>query len=285
MWKNPVGLGAKRTRTGDRVGSDTEPLIPINQGVAVKDSLPPDEVAARLEAAARVAGFAVERFGEADGCPLLALTRRSPGLRPRVYLSAGIHGDEPAPPLALLAMLEAGAFDGRATWFLCPLLNPAGFFRQSRENASGIDLNRDYRATRSLEIAAHRRWLARQPNFDLALCVHEDWESKGYYLYEQNPAGGEGLAAPMLAAAAGHCPIDLSPVIDGREACGGVIRPAGDVLGRELWAEAVYLRAHHSRLIYTLESPSSLALPLRIAAHRAALAAALTGLARFTLRK
>ena len=30
------------------------------------------------------------------------------------------------------------------------------------------------------------RWLARQPNFDLAVCVHEDWESVGFYLYELN---------------------------------------------------------------------------------------------------
>jgi hypothetical protein len=257
----------------------------MNRGVPVKDSLPPAETAARLEAAGRAAGFDVEHFGEAEGCPLLALSRRSPGLRPRVYLSAGIHGDEPAPPLALLGLLEAGAFDSRATWFLCPLLNPAGFLRQRRENAGGIDLNRDYRVTRSLEVAAHRRWLARQPNFDLALCVHEDWESQGYYLYEQNAAGGAGLATGILAAAAAHCPIDLSPVIDGREAVGGVIHPPGDIFARELWAEAVYLRAHHSRLIYTLESPSAFPLAARIAAHRAALAAALADLARFTLQR
>src|SRR6185312_7750287 len=241
MWKNPVGLGAKRTRTGDRVGSDTEPPIPINQGVAVKDSLPPAETAARLEAAGRAAGFTLERFGEVEGCPLLALTRRSPGLRPRIYLAAGIHGDEPAPPLALLQLLEAGAFDGRATWFLCPLLNPAGFHRQCRENAGGIDLNRDYRVTRSLEVAAHRRWLASQPNFDLALCVHEDWESQGYYLYEQNLSGGPGRAGAILAAASAHCPTDQSPVIDGWEAKGGIIHPPGNPFARELWAEALYL--------------------------------------------
>src|SRR5688572_10031014 len=150
----------------------------------------------RIAAVAGERGFGVERFGDAAGAPQLALTKRTRGPRPRIYLSAGIHGDEPAPPLALLAALEAGMFDTRAVWFICPLLNPAGFLRRTRENADGIDLNRDYKALRSVEIQAHARWLQRQPNFDLALCLHEDWESSGYYLYELNPTQRLSLARP-----------------------------------------------------------------------------------------
>ena len=245
----------------------------------VKDSRPPAldprETAARLAAAGRAAGLDAETFGEAAGCPLLALTRRTPGPRPRIYLSAGIHGDEPAGPLALLALLEAGRFDTRANWFICPLLNPAGFQAGTRENSAGLDLNRDYRNTRSAEIRAHIAWLQRQPNFQLTFCVHEDWEAKGYYLYEVNPRGRPSLAGPMLAAAARVCPIDPSPLIDEREAEGGIIRPVGDLLQRELWAEAIYLHAHHATLGYTIESPSGFPLAQRVAAHVAALTAAL----------
>jgi hypothetical protein len=257
-----------------------ENITPVNSAVPVKDSRPkpafdPGEIAARLEAAAKIQGFDLEIFGEAAGCPLLALTKRTPGPRPRIYLSAGIHGDEPAPPLALLEMLEAGVFDGRAVWFVCPLLNPAGFRMATRENDSGLDLNRDYRESQSSEIRAHVAWLQRQPNFDLTLSVHEDWESKGYYLYEQNPLGRPSLAESMLAAAAAACPIDPGAMIDGREARGGIIRPAGDPLLREKWPESIYLRAHHTTLAYTVESPSALPLPRRTAAHRAALEAAI----------
>jgi hypothetical protein len=39
--------------------------------------------------------------------------------------------------------------------------------------------------------------------------------------------------------------------------------------------ESIYLRAHHARLGYTLETPSSLPLAHRIAAHRAACEAAI----------
>jgi protein MpaA len=236
----------------------------------------PPALAACFAAAARTTGFRLERFGEAAGCPLFALTKRTPGPRPRIYLSAGIHGDEPAPPLALLAMLEAGVFDARAGWFLCPLLNPAGFALVTRENAGGIDLNRDYKDLRTAEIAAHAAWLQRQPNFDLALCLHEDWESKGFYLYELNPAGRSSLADAIIGAVAPHCPIDSAPEIDGRVvAAAGIIRPVNDPLMRENWPEAIYLRAHHTTLSYTLETPSAFPVAQRIAAHRAAVETAL----------
>ena len=250
----------------------------MNSSPAVKASSPidPPALVARFEAAANPAGFRVERFGEAAGCPLIALTRRTPGPRPRIYLSAGIHGDEPAPPLALLALMESGFFDARATWFLCPLLNPAGFQLATRENADGLDLNRDYQDLRSAEIRAHTAWLARQPNFDLAICVHEDWESTGFYLYELNPLGRPTLADAMIRAAATQCPIEPATVIDGRPIDQtGIIRPVSDPLMRENWPEAIYLRAHHTTLTYTVETPSSLPLPQRIATLRAVLEAAL----------
>lgn len=232
-------------------------------------------LAAQLADTGRAQGFRVEVFGEIDGCPLFALTKRTPGPRRRVYLSAGLHGDEPAPPQALLQLLERGIFDDRATWFVCPLLNPAGLARGTRENAGGIDLNRDYKDLRSAEIQAHAAWLRRQPNFDLTICLHEDWESTGYYLYELNPRQRFSLAEPIIAAVATVCPIDPNAVIDGREAHGGIIRPAGDPLLRENWPEAIYLHAHHTTLGYTLETPSALPLPQRIAAHCAAVETAI----------
>jgi hypothetical protein len=237
--------------------------------------LDPTELVARLEAAAAKAGFKCEAFGNAGSYPLIALTRRTAGPRPRIYLSAGIHGDEPAPPLALLALLEGGEFDGRATWFICPLLNPEGIARGTRENASGLDLNRDYRHLESPEVRSHVRWLERQPNFDMAVCVHEDWESTGFYLYELNPAKRPSLAEPMVTAVSRFFPIDRSPLIEGREAKGGIIRPTADPLEREKWPEAIYLQAHHTGLSYTIESPSALDLDKRIAALRAALRTAI----------
>jgi predicted deacylase len=234
----------------------------------------PLALAARFESSSARAGFRLERFGDAGRFPLIALTRRTPGPRPRIYLSAGVHGDEPAPPLALLSLIESGELDDRAVWFICPMLNPQGLELGTRENASGTDLNRDFRHLASPEIRAHARWLERQPNFDLAVCVHEDWESTGFYLYELNPDGRPSLAEAMIAAVSKVCPIDPSPLIEGREAKGGVIRPLLNPLEREKWPESIYLQVNHTRLSYTIETPSSLPLDTRVAALRAALEAA-----------
>jgi hypothetical protein len=241
----------------------------------------PAAIAARFESSARAAGFRVEHYHEIEGCPQLALTKRTRGPRPRIYLSSGMHGDEPAPPLALLELLAAGFFDDRATWFLCPLLNPTGLVRGTRENAAGLDLNRDFLDLRAAETRAHVAWLQRQPPFDLTLCVHEDWESTGYYLYELNPNQRPTVADAILAAVSRVCPIDEAAIIDGRPtAATGIIRPVDDPLLRETWPEAIYLRAHHTTLSYTLESPSAFPLEQRIAAHRAAIATAVTKLGR-----
>ena len=244
-----------------------------------KTAFDPPTLVTRFESAGRAAGFRLDRFGEHAGTPLVALTKRTPGPRPRIYLSAGIHGDEPAPPFALLALLEAGIFDDRAGWFICPLLNPTGFMAATRENGDGFDLNRDYQDRQTAEIRDHVSWLRCQPNFDLTLCVHEDWESTGFYLYEQNPSQRPSLAEAILAAVATVCPIETATVIDGRSiAAPGIIRPETDPSLRENWPEAVYLRAHHTTLAYTIESPSAFPLPQRIAALRVAIAAAITGL-------
>jgi hypothetical protein len=244
---------------------------------AAKESvIDPPVFAARIESAARAHGFRIERFGVAGGTPLLALTKRTPGPRPRIYLSAGIHGDEPAPPLALLAMLERGVFDARAVWFLCPLLNPLGFIGRTRENAEGLDLNRDYKALRSLEIQAHARWLQRQPNFEVTFHLHEDWEARGFYLYELCCPAGRSLARAMIDAVAPTLPIELATTIDGfAVAEPGIIRPVADPRLRDAWPEAIYLQAHHTKLGYTIESPSSLPLDRRIEVLTTAIEAAL----------
>jgi predicted deacylase len=226
----------------------------------------PTALVAQFETLATERGFRVTRFGEIASCPLIALTKRTPGPRPRIYLSAGIHGDEPAPPLALLRLLEHGFFDQRAVWFICPLLNPTGFPHGTRENAEGHDLNRDYRLTKTPEIAAHLRWLETQPSFDLGLCLHEDWEATGTYLYELNPYQRPSLAEPIIAAIAKNYRIDPAELIDGRPARGGIIRPDADPTTRELWPEAIYLRAHHTSLCYTLETPSTHPLEERVGA-------------------
>jgi predicted deacylase len=192
-----------------------------------------------------------------------------------LYISTGIHGDEPAGPLAALRLLQENNWPADAELWLLPCLNPTGFILNSRENDGRKDLNRDYRNTESGEVAAHIAWLQRQPKFDLYLCLHEDWESHGFYLYEQNPDNKISLAEKMIEAVKKVCPIDPSEIIEDRPAQNGIIRPNISPQERPLWPEALYLISHKARLGYTLEAPSDFPLPVRVDALVAAVNAAL----------
>ena len=205
----------------------------------------------------------------------LAYCRPLAAPRVRVYISTGMHGDEPAGPLAALQLLQDDAWPNDAAIWFCPCLNPTGFALTRRENADGIDLNRDYRDTQSAEVRAHKDWLQRQPRFDITLCLHEDWESNGFYVYEVNPGKLPSLAEKILAAVAKICPVDMSPVIEDWPAQNGVIRPAVIPAERPKWPEALYLITHKTPQSYTLEAPSDFPLATRVNALTAAVRAVL----------
>lgn len=217
-------------------------------------------------AAAQANGWSVEEVLPAPK-RIVGLTRRAPrGGRCRVYVSTGIHGDEPAGPLAVRQLLQENAWPADLDLWLCPCLNPTGFASSRRENSDGLDLNRQYRSPVADEIVRHIAWLKRQPPFDLCLCLHEDWESHGFYVYELNPDNQPSLAEAMIARVGEVCPIDRSEVIEGRPARDGIIRPSIDPRIRPDWPEAFFLLTHKTRLSYTLEAPSDFPLAVRVAA-------------------
>ena len=231
-----------------------------------------------IEATAPPHGWISEKFGRQGEFDLPAFRRppaRTAHPAPRIYLSAGIHGDEPAGPLAALKLIQEDPWPENAEIRLLPCLNPTGFTLNQRGNPDGLDLNRDYLSAKSAEVRAHIAWLERQPRFDLYLCLHEDWESHGFYVYELNPDGHAPLGEKLVAAVARVCPIDQSPVIEGREASGGVIRPSLDPATRPQWPEAFWLLQNKTRQSCTLEAPSDFPLAARVDALVTAVNAAL----------
>jgi hypothetical protein len=215
-------------------------------------------------------GFTRETLAEPAAGPLLAWERPANG--PRVYLSAGIHGDETAGPLALLELLRSGFFRPDFHWLVCPALNPDGIATGSRGNASGIDLNRDYIQLQSPEIKAHRAWIESRPAPALFLSFHEDWESSGFYFYEINLRDDQcERARAILAAVSPWFAPEPGPVIDGHTTRGpGWIHhpPEADV--PEGWPEAILLAKYGCPLSFTFETPSHAPLASRVAAHVAA---------------
>lgn len=222
--------------------------------------------------AARDAGFEWERFPVHEGVEIVVAHRSAPLATPdprRFYLSAGIHGDEPAGPLAVLSLLRENRFPADAELWICPCLNPRGFRMNRRTNPEGIDLNRDYNHRRSHEVRAHLEWLGTLPRLDLTVLLHEDWESAGFYLYELNPDAlpPVTLAADIIQQVSRVCPIETAAWIDGRPSNGaGVIHPPTDPAARPDWPEAFWLLQNRSRRNLTLEAPSDFPLSVRVSA-------------------
>lgn len=197
---------------------------------------------------------------------LLTLHRAPEIVRRKIYLSAGIHGDEPAGPLAMLRLLTENDWSSDTEFWLCPCLNPTGFPANTRESAAGDDLNRDYKNPRTPEIRSHTGWLNTLPDFDFSIQLHEDWEAKGFYFYELKMDGTPTEPRRVIEAVEPVCPIDHSPEIDGRKNDHGLIRPELDPAVRELWPEAFWLVINKTRLSYTCEAPSDFPMKVRLEA-------------------
>jgi hypothetical protein len=221
-------------------------------------------------------GFQTEVFGEVEGLPLLGSVRKNPG-KAVVYLSSGMHGDEPAGPRALLELFREGFFDNRYHWIVCPVLNPTGLAAGTRENSRGIDQNRDYKQCETPEVCSHLAWLKKQPVPSLFLSLHEDWESSGFYYYEINL----GVKGPernrLMEAVSPFFPPEPATVIDDHEVTEpGWIFHSENPDVPEGWPEAIYLAKLGCPLSLTFETPSSLALEGRIGGHQAVVRQALS---------
>ena len=228
--------------------------------------------------AARGNGFRETTLLETEDGPLTAWEKDGKG--PTVYLSAGIHGDEPAGPLAVLRLMQGGFFSDGHRWMICPALNPGGLALGTRENRNGVDLNRDYRIQGTPEVAAHATWLSGKDVPDVFVSLHEDWESDGFYFYEinlgeDNPA----RATALFSAVSKYFPPEPGPEIDGH-----AVRELGWIYHRaeadlpDSWPEAIFLAKRGCPLSFTFETPSKAPLEARIAAHMSALKELLGGI-------
>lgn len=199
-----------------------------------------------------------------------------PGARPRLLLSAGIHGDEPAGPEAVLSWLESRpALLKQFHFLIMPCLNPWGVMQNSRADAQGRDLNRMFHNERIEEIRAYRKEVERSGPFNLAITFHEDYDGQGMYLYElkrDQAAWGEDI----MKAVGKAIPIEPRSCVDRRRQRNGVVRRRVHprMFAKMGYPEAVYLYFHHCSRVYTFETPSEFELGRRVCAHQLALESA-----------
>lgn len=213
---------------------------------------------------AEARGFDVSELEQvaAEKYPILSFTR-APSEKAkkafRLYLSSGVHGDEPAGPLAIERLLQDDLLPRDIDICILPMVNPTGFAAKTRENADGHDLNRDFRLPQNNETAAAKKFIVKQAPFHLSLAIHEDWESSGFYLYAISSDGDLSLPRVIIEAVSEIGPIDPSEEIDGSPSQEGLIsRPAEfDLDEREDWPEAFLLYSISKHRHFTTETPSS----------------------------
>lgn len=248
-----------------------------NDGKYCGETIDIHKILAEIYAEADTRGWKLENILQAGSLNISALKRGVPHAKHTLYISTGIHGDEPAGPLSVLQLMKEDRWPDGTDMIVCPCLNPTGFEKNTRESSMGLDLNRQYLNPEAPEVKAHIDWLKHQPQFDISMCLHEDWESKGFYVYELNPENRPSFCESIIKNVSAVCPVDMSPMIEGREAQGGIIRPSLDPKTRPLWPEAFYLIQHKTRQSYTTEAPSDFPLPTRVAAEVAAVRTVLDG--------
>lgn len=103
---------------------------------------------------------------------------------PAIALSAGVHGDEPAGPLALLDAVTHRELDTRFAYRIWPCTNPTGFDAGTRESVDGIDINRAFGRGGSSPESKAIVTANRDRKFVASVDLHEDDEASGFYLYE-----------------------------------------------------------------------------------------------------
>jgi hypothetical protein len=209
-------------------------------------------------------------LAQASGFPLVFLQTPALAGEGGLYLSAGIHGDEPAGSEGLLAWAESNLGHLREIPALIfPCLNPWGLAQNTRGDAGGNDLNRSFH--RRLPIIRAVQRAVGKRRFAAAVHLHEDFDGEGLYLYELTRRARWGEA--LLEATPSSMQIDPRKRIDRWKATDGIIYPR---VRRERYTrlgfpEALWLYFGHTDRALTIETPSEFALEDRVAAQVAML--------------
>jgi len=212
---------------------------------------------------------------------------------PAIALAAGIHGDEPAGPWALLQIVAEGGLDPRYTYRIWPCTNPTGFQAGTRESSDGVDLNRTFGRGGGSPEAKAILTANRDHAFALSIDLHEDVDAGGFYCYEYG--GGELGRAAIRALDAAGLPVDpmaetfdlAGPLTD--SAC---TRERGRIIADQaLEAAAVggfsytmLLARRAARHALTLETPRQSPWELRLEMHTRAVAAAIAELSKASVK-
>lgn len=199
---------------------------------------------------------------------------------PRLLITAGIHGEEPASVLGAMRWLVSRSAEWRAhiDMTVIPCINPWGFERGIRFGPHGLDLNREFDAPKHPFTQAVTDFLKGR-RFHLFMDQHEDCDFEAMYAYESGGETTPTLGRRILDLAREWVPLsdheEVGPfhTEDGLIATGRVQTDLedldlGDLEGLPI---ALYVFLHHAPHVVTVETPGLQPLELRIKLHVEAL--------------
>lgn len=229
----------------------------------------------RWKALAKEAALVPDRLGKQGEFVVTAFRSRIkyPDKAPWIYLSAGVHGDEPAPVLGLLEWAEENVdLLARHPFMIVPLFSPWGIANNRRHDLDDIDPNRNFNNPAYGFMSAWRSFIGGR-QLRLSLNLHEDFDAQGTYVYELSHRG-EFRAEVYLAASSKIIPHDTGKTIEGMSAKNGVIRRKRGIPEMPGLPEALVLHTAGAAVSMTFETPSEFSLFDRVRAQKSFLSAA-----------
>lgn len=230
---------------------------------------------ARWQVVARAVGLRMRVLTEVDGERILYLeTPRSGKKVTTSYLSAGVHGDEAGAAWGLLNWAETNLQQlGTGSFLIFPCFNPAGLRNNTRHDHRGLDINRRFDLAQD-PITAPWRKLVSERKFHIGLCLHEDYDSLGCYVYELCQPK-QSLSSKIMAECTRRIHRDPRRMIEGSRALAGVIRRSKLPPNFTGMPEAFVLRKLGCPITLTFETPSEFSLDDRVVTQTAFITAAL----------
>ncbi len=230
-----------------------------------------DLLTARWKHLAQKTGLEIVVLANQSGYEIFALRGVGKVQGGGLYLSAGVHGDEPATVWALLQWAEANQerLAGESIIIL-PCVNPWGLVNNLRWDEQGRDLNRMFQ-NESLPFFLSWRKLLGKQQFLLTLNLHEDYDAQGIYVYELAPPD-VNVSDQVFTRIESIIPRESREEVEGRPVRAGMVHRSKDlrrVVEEELeggYPEAIYLYLNHTRLALTFETPSEFAFHERVQA-------------------
>lgn len=223
--------------------------------------------------------LSVQTFSNEDQHPFWHIVRKA-AKNParRVLITGGIHGNEPGGLETVLTFARALSEEpdryANIEFHILPLLNPWGWTRNLRFNASGTDINRDFSSYASAEARAVRS-LVEGMRFDLIVNHHEDPEATGFYMY-QYARPDKGLCRQIIEA------VEQSGFPVEREIRMLILKTEEGLIDAPMWGLWYmrltrqlsfdnYCRLELSKNVFTIETPMQGPMDTRVAVQSKAL--------------